>query len=70
MGKGIPEVPGGYYTLRHADNAFNRTYTLMTDPRETLLDYLDEINAELTKKRQEMGISTIDDILKRTNTAD
>lgn len=68
--KGIPEVPGGYYTLRHADNAFNRTYTLMTDPRETLLDYLDEINAELTKKRQEMGISTIDDILKRTNTAD
>lgn len=60
--KGNPEVPGGYYTARHMENAFNRTYTLMTDPRETLLDYIDEINNELTKKRVEMGIPTIGDI--------
>jgi ABC-type glycerol-3-phosphate transport system substrate-binding protein len=60
--KGVPEVPGGYYTTRHMDNAFNRTYTMMTDPRETILDYIDDINNELTKKRTEMGISTINDI--------
>ncbi len=60
--QGIPEVPGGYYTTRHMDNAFNRTYTKMTDPRETLLDYIDDINSELTKKRTEMGIITADDI--------
>lgn len=34
----------------------------MTDPRETLLDYIDDINSELTKKRTEMGIITADDI--------
>ena len=62
--KGIPEVPGGYYTTRHMDNAFNRTYTNKTDPRETLLDYIDDINAELTKKRAEMGIITADQITK------
>ena len=62
--KGIPEVPGGYYTTRHMDNAFNRTYTNKTDPRETLLDYIDDINAELTKKRAEMCIITADQITK------
>ena len=46
------------------DNAFNRTYTNKTDPRETLLDYIDDINAELTKKRAEMGIITADQITK------
>ena len=60
--KGVPEVPGGYYTTRHMDNAFNRTYTKMTDPRETLLDYIDDINSELTKKRAEMGLITADQI--------
>ncbi len=62
--EGVPEVPGGYYTTRHMDNAFNRTYTEMTDPRETLLDYIDDINNELTKKRTEMGIPTVDDIIE------
>lgn len=60
--EGVPEVPGGYYTTRHIENAFNRTYSLMTDPRETLLDYIDDINNELTKKRTEMGIITADQI--------
>ena len=62
--EGVPEVPGGYYTSRHMDNAFNRTYTEMTDPRETLLDYIDDINNELTKKRAEMGIPTADEIIE------
>lgn len=57
---GINEVPGSYYTQRHMDNAFNRTYNIRTDPRETLLDYIDEINLELTKKRIEFGLPTAD----------
>lgn len=65
--KGIPEVPGGYYTTRHIDNAFNRTYADQTDPRETLLDYIDDINSELTKKRSEMGIITADEITEITD---
>lgn len=59
---GIPEVPGGYYATRHMTNAFNRVVTGSMDARETLLDYIDEINKELTSKREEMGLPTIDDV--------
>ena len=55
---GINEGPGSYYTERHMQNAFTRTYNIRTDPRETLLDYIDEINLELTKKRVEFGLPT------------
>ncbi|MBE6936980.1 MAG: extracellular solute-binding protein [Ruminococcaceae bacterium] len=55
---GVDEVPGSYYTERHMQNAFTRTYNIRTDPRETLLDYIDEINLELTKKRVEFGLPT------------
>ncbi len=55
---GVDEVPGSYYTERHMQNAFTRTYNIRTDPRETLLDYIDEINLELTKKRIEFGLPT------------
>ncbi|MBO4383197.1 MAG: extracellular solute-binding protein [Clostridia bacterium] len=59
---GVPEVPGSYYTERHMTNAFTRTYNLRTDPRETLLDYIDEINLELSKKRTEFGLRTAEDL--------
>jgi ABC-type glycerol-3-phosphate transport system substrate-binding protein len=55
--KGIPEVPGGYFTTRHMENAFKRVVNDVYDARETLLDYLDDINAELTNKRKEMGLT-------------
>lgn len=61
---GIPEVPGSYYTERHMQNAFTRTYNIRTDPRETLLDYIDEINLELTKKRTEFGLTTAKDVIE------
>ncbi|MBR7092299.1 MAG: extracellular solute-binding protein [Clostridia bacterium] len=51
--KGIPEVPGGYYTSRCVDFAFNKVYNERVDPSETLLKYIKEINYELARKRAE-----------------
>ena len=63
--KGIPQVPGGYYTWRNVNNAF---YAVTTDnaskgrnetgntPREELMDKIYYINAEITYKRTEFGL--------------
>ena len=67
--KGIPQVPGGYYTWRNVNNAF---YAVTTDnaskgrnesgntPREELTDRIFYINAEITYKRIEFGLPTAD----------
>ncbi|MDD6034878.1 MAG: extracellular solute-binding protein [Lachnospiraceae bacterium] len=52
----VPEVAGGYYTTRHITNAARKVYNESEDPRETLLDYTDTINEEITKKRGEFGL--------------
>lgn len=54
--KGIPEVPGGYFTPRHLDNAFRKTIYDSVDARETLLDYVQIINEEIDNKRKEFGL--------------
>ncbi len=63
--KGIPQVPGGYYTWRNVNNAF---YAVTTDnaskgrnesgntPREELMDKIYYINAEIDYKRTEFGL--------------
>lgn len=63
--KGIPQVPGGYYTWRNVNNAF---YTIAEDqskkvkkesgttPREELMDKVFYINAEISYKRSEFGL--------------
>ncbi|SFS74140.1 extracellular solute-binding protein [Paenibacillus sp. BC26] len=52
---GTPEVPGGYFTPRHIDNAFRST--VMTQPpkspRDAILDYIKYINEELEIKQRE-----------------
>ncbi len=56
--KGIPQVPGGYYTWRNVNNAFY-TVTTETDtasPREELQDKIIYINAEIHSKREEFGL--------------
>lgn len=55
--KGTPEVPGSYYTSRYIDFAFSKVYNYRENPVETMLDYVDEINSELTRKRQEFGLA-------------
>jgi len=54
--KGIPEVPGGYMTGRHLDNAFRLVYNESSNPRETIYDYVQTINDEIEKKRKEFGL--------------
>jgi ABC-type glycerol-3-phosphate transport system substrate-binding protein len=54
--KGIPEVPGGYMTGRHLDNAFRLVYEEAANARETIYDYVQTINAEILKKRREFGL--------------
>lgn len=56
--KGIPQVPGGYYSWRNLNNAF---YTVTTDtdtasPREELMDKVIYINTEIAHKMDELGI--------------
>lgn len=56
--KGIPQVPGGYFSWRNVNNAF---YTVTTKkntatPREELMDKVIYINDEINYKRKEFGL--------------
>ena len=57
--RGIPQVPGGYYSWRNVNNAF---YTVTTDtdtasPREELMDKVVLINSELAYKWEEFELT-------------
>lgn len=54
--KEIPEVPGGYYTIRMLDTAFTYVFYNNANPRGTLIKYCEMINEEITRKRKELGI--------------
>ena len=54
--RGIPEVPGGYFTGRNIDNAFRRVVVQGDDPRETMDNYVSYINDEITLKRKEFNL--------------
>ena len=61
--KGIPQVPGGYYSWRNVNNAFY-TVTTETDtasPREELMDKVLYINEEIRYKRIEFGLPVLDE---------
>ena len=55
---GIPEVPGGYYIGRNLENAIREVINNDSNPRETLAEYVELINSEITRKRDEFGMST------------
>jgi ABC-type glycerol-3-phosphate transport system substrate-binding protein len=62
--KGIPQVPGGYYTWRNVNNAFYSVTTRedsIATPREELTDKVLYINAEIDYKREEFGLPLADD---------
>jgi ABC-type glycerol-3-phosphate transport system substrate-binding protein len=55
--RGIPEVPGGYFTPRQIRNAFFTTVELgRISPRDAMTDAVRRINDELRAKRREFGI--------------
>ena len=50
---GVPEVPGGYYIGRNLENAIREVINNDSDERETLAEYVELINSEITRKREE-----------------
>ncbi|MBO9598373.1 MAG: extracellular solute-binding protein [Cohnella sp.] len=54
--EGIPQVPGGYFTGRHLDNAFRKVINANENPREALSDYILYINNEIAVKRKEFNL--------------
>ncbi|MCR2821527.1 extracellular solute-binding protein [Lederbergia panacisoli] len=54
--RGVPEVPGGYFTGRHLDNAFREVVNNGTNPYEALNDYIIYINDEIRVKRKEFNL--------------
>ncbi len=56
--KGMPQVPGGYYTWRNVDNAFYKVTTKLdtVTAREALMDNILYINSEIDYKRKEFNL--------------
>ncbi len=54
--RGIPEFPGSYITGRHLDNALRRVVNTGSSPRETLYEFAELINIEISSKRREFGL--------------
>lgn len=64
--KGLPQVPGGYYSWRNVNNAFYRVVIsedkLKMQPREALTEYVRYINDEISFKREEFDLPTAEDL--------
>lgn len=54
--QGIPQIPGGYFTGRHLDNAFRKVVNANENPREALSDYVLYIDDEIELKRKEFNL--------------
>lgn len=56
-----PEMPGGYILTRYVQFAFLAAYNDNDDPVEAMLSYIDSINSELSRKRQEFDLPILED---------
>lgn len=54
--RGIPQIPGGYYTERNLNFAKLAVLNDGKDPREQLTLYANNINEEIRMKRKEFGL--------------
>lgn len=54
----IPIIPASYAVTRNIMNAFRETVNNNENPRDTLLWYNRDINNEITRKRENLGLST------------
>lgn len=52
----VPGMPTAYYVDRNLTNAFRKVVYYYKNPREALINYNNEINLEITRKRKEFGI--------------
>jgi hypothetical protein len=56
----IPNYPGSYYLDRHTSFAFLAAYNDDADPSTEILSYINTINKEITRKRQEFKLETLE----------
>lgn len=54
--KGIPQIPGSYYTARAITNAFRSVVYSDAPVRRVLMNQNEMINYEITRKREEFGL--------------
>ncbi|MBQ9808989.1 MAG: extracellular solute-binding protein, partial [Ruminococcus sp.] len=54
----IPVIPSSYAVTRNIMNAFRETVNELQNPRDTLIWYNRDINDEITRKRENLGLST------------
>lgn len=59
--KAVPQIPGSYYMTRYLDNTLRGAVNEGKDVRELLVDNTKEINKEITRKRQEFGLSVYEE---------
>ena len=55
----VPNYPGAYIVARYTNFAFLAAYDDMAVPTDEILGYIDEINKEITRKRQEFGLEAL-----------
>ena len=65
-----PEYPGSYITARHTSFAFLDVINKDAEPVEELQSQIIDINVELSRKRGEFGLPTIDDIKEMESVVD
>ena len=56
--KGMPQVPGGYYTARYVNFAKLAVINDKENPRSALMDNSEDIDQEILIKRTEFGLET------------
>ena len=56
----VPNTPGAYIVSRYTSFAFLAAYNDMADPAESLLSYINTINKEISRKRDEFELETLE----------
>ena len=57
----VEQYPGSYYIGRYTGFAFAAAYNEGADPSDSLLEYIDSINKELSRKRKEYYLPYLED---------
>ncbi|MBQ9922684.1 MAG: extracellular solute-binding protein, partial [Clostridia bacterium] len=61
-----PEMPGGYIITRNVTFAYNAVYNKGDDPVESLQNYIEAIDKELSRKRQEFELPILEDFVRQS----
>ena len=56
----IPNYPGRYIVARYIEFAFLAAYNANEDPQQAMRSYITAINKEITRKRAEFGLETLE----------